>query len=508
MRTGANYRESLRDGRKVWVLGMGDVEDVTTHPATAAMVKEYMAWYDRHFDLKWQKMLVAEPRAGGPDTPVAFLPPESSADLRRLGKVINAVHFQTGGYITHTPCYGALIALGILEVVTRLGHSSEEISAAKEYRDEIARTGRFLTFASGGPVIGYRLREDPSQRAPLRLESETSEGVVISGKLALHTSSPYAEDVLITGREEMPPGSGRYLWFVVPVNTPGVRVVARSPSAHHPNPFLSPLSSRFDELDAQMWLDEVFVPRNRVFTAEPLFSLNNRHGLGTWLYWHQVYGWLAKAEVTLGVALSVAEVMGLKENPSAAEQMTDILVDVQTLRSCITAAELEPETSFTGYAVPGMLHVASASVYALKVRQHLSEVLRTIPGSSLVNAPVDTDMMDEEMAAGLEESYGGGGYTAMQRSALLKLTWDHIASSMDAREAAYELHSNAGLTAWRGRIRTWFDGYNELANGVHHFLGTEMPKMDLDGLRRMGPTAQRVVTPPPSSNSEGSDSRG
>ena len=50
MRTGADYRESLRDGRRVWVLGEGVVEDVTTHPATRAMVEEYVAWYDRHFD--------------------------------------------------------------------------------------------------------------------------------------------------------------------------------------------------------------------------------------------------------------------------------------------------------------------------------------------------------------------------------------------------------------------------------------------------------------------------
>ena len=294
------------------------------------------------------------------------------------------------------------------------------------------------------------MREDPAQRAALTIEEETDEGMVVSGKLALHTSSPYAEDVLITSREELPAGSGRFPWLIVPVNDPGVKVIARSPSAHHQNRFLSPLSSRFDELDAQMWLDKVFVPRNRVFTAEPLFNLNSRHGLGAWLYWHQVYGWLAKAEVTLGLALSVTEVMGLKENAQAIEQLTDILIEVQMLRSCITAAELDPETSFSGYAVPNMLHVASASVHALKVRQRLSEVLRMIPGSSLVNAPVDTDMMDEEMAAGIEESYGGGGYTALQRSALLQLTWDHTGSSMDAREAAYELHSNAGLNGLEG----------------------------------------------------------
>ena len=116
-------------------------------------------------------------------------------------------------------------------------------------------------------------------------------------------------------------------------------------------------------------------------------------------------------------------------------------------------------------------------------------------------------MMDDDMAAGLEESFGGGGYTALQRSALLQLTWDHIGSSMDAREAAYELHSNAGLTAWKGRIRIWFEDYNELANGVHQFLSTDMPEMDLDALRGMALAAQRVVTPPPASGAAERDVR-
>ena len=40
MRTGAEYRESLRDGRRIWILGEGRVDDVTTHPATRAMVEE------------------------------------------------------------------------------------------------------------------------------------------------------------------------------------------------------------------------------------------------------------------------------------------------------------------------------------------------------------------------------------------------------------------------------------------------------------------------------------
>ena len=44
MRTGADYRNSLRDGRRVFILGEGQVDAVTTHPATRAMVEHYVAW--------------------------------------------------------------------------------------------------------------------------------------------------------------------------------------------------------------------------------------------------------------------------------------------------------------------------------------------------------------------------------------------------------------------------------------------------------------------------------
>ena len=76
MRTGAEYRQSLRDGRRVWVMGEGLIDDVTTHPATRAMVDEYVAWYDRHADPAWTD------RVHMPDgAPLAYLLPKSADHL-------------------------------------------------------------------------------------------------------------------------------------------------------------------------------------------------------------------------------------------------------------------------------------------------------------------------------------------------------------------------------------------------------------------------------------------
>ena len=288
--------------------------------------------------------------------------------------------------MTHTPGYGELISLGLQNVMKRLDNSSEDIAKAEEYLEYVSDSGRFVTYAGGGPLIGTRLRPDESERAALKLVSETADGIVVSGKIQMHTSTPFAEDLLISTRNDMPAGSGRHLWFIVPVNAPGLRVVSRRAAARHQNLFLSPLSGRFDELDSMVWMEDVFIPRNRVFTGEAP-DRNRKESLVCWMLWHHSYGWLAKAELTLGLGLALAEIMGLKDNAQTIEQLVEMTVNVQTSRTCMRAAELDQEISASGHPLPNQIHVAAAGVNTLKVRQRMGEILRGLPGSSLINAP-------------------------------------------------------------------------------------------------------------------------
>ena len=490
MRTGSEYRDALHDGRRVWVMGEGLVEDVTVHPATRAMVDEYAAWYDRHHDPVWQDVLLTAPDEGGARRPWAFATPRTPADLRAMGRSYAATIFLTAGNMTHTPGYGNLIALGIQDVVRQRKVSPEQGASAAAYRDLLARTGRFLTFSAGAATIGYRLREDPDQRAALRIVRETGAGLVLSGKVGMHTSPVYAEDVYV-GAHSGVDRDGHRATFIVPVNARGVTVLCRKISARHANPFLAPLSSRFDELDGQLWLEEVLVPWERVFLTEA-----SPDPIAAWCFWHQLYAWLAKAEFTLGLALACAHAMGLRDHEPTIEHLMDLVVDVQTVRSCQTAAELDPDISEEGYCIPGRAHVAAGSIAMQKARQRMAEILRTVPGSSLVVAPSDKDLTSPEVGAGLEESFGGGEYTALQRAALLQLAADHVASALDGRESAFELHANGGLVAWRARLRRAFPDYNALANGVLRALSLDMPAIDLDNLRAIALPQRRPVTPP------------
>jgi aromatic ring hydroxylase len=489
MRTGAEYREAVRDGRRVWVMGEGFVDDVTTHPATRAMVDEYAAWYDLHFDPAWRDTALAPPDAAGARIPWAYTVPRTADDLSGMGRFFSTTTFLSAGNITHTPCYGHMIALGLLASLQEHKVAAEQIGHAARYRKMIAETGRFLTFCGGGSTIGYRMRPEPDEQAALQIVRETDTGLVISGKIGMHTSPAYAEDVYVGSISGLRLGE-QHVTFIVPVAAPGVTTVCRKPATRDRNPFVAPLSSRFDELDGQMWLDEVSVPIERVFFLGP-----SPEPVVRWLIWHHLYGWLSKAEFTLGLGLALTHAMGLVRHDQTVEHLIDLVVEVQTVRSCLVACEREPRFSPDGYCVPNHAHLAAGGLAMLRARARLGEVLRIIPGSSLVVAPSDRDLAAPEMAAGFEAAFGGGGYTALQRAALLQLAWDHVSSALDGRESAFELHASGGVPAWRGRLRRSFERYDDLANAVLGALDLPMPKIDLEAIRQVPWAPRRSVTP-------------
>jgi 4-hydroxyphenylacetate 3-monooxygenase len=307
----------------------------------------------------------------------------------------------------------------------------------------------------------------------------------------MHTSPAYAEEVYVghlTGLQI----DGHPVGFIVPVGAKGITTLCRKPAVREANPFMAPLSSRYDELDGQMWLDDLLIPWERVFAVDP-----TPEAIPRWLRWHHLYGWLAKAEFTLGLVLALTDAMGLKGHDATIEYLVDVIAEVQTVRSCIAAAEFDPEFTPTGYCVPNHAHLAAGGLALFKARQRISEILRIVPGSSLVVAPGDSDLAIPELAQGLEESFGGGGYTARQRSALLQLAWDHVSSALDGRESAFELHASGGQPGWRHWLRRSFKDYNQLANAVLDFIDLEMPEIDVSGIGTATPAARRTVSLPP-----------
>ena len=158
------------------------------------MVDEYVAWYDRHFDPAWQDILLNGEGSALGLRGAEELPMISSA----WAAAFSATTFLSAGNITHTPAYGHLIALGVLgEVQARDASAGADRAVPRPIGSTSCSTGRFLTFSAGAATIGYRMRPDPAERAALRIVRETDSGVVLRGKIGMHTSPAYAEDVYI-----------------------------------------------------------------------------------------------------------------------------------------------------------------------------------------------------------------------------------------------------------------------------------------------------------------------
>ena len=464
---GSAYLESLRDGRDVWVLGVGAIDDVTTHPVTAPVAREYAAWYDRHRDPTWRGLLMRAPRK-----PWAYEIPTTSKELRAMGAAIQEVALESGGNLTHTPGYGALIALGAAQAAAAV--APDRAAAAMRFRNALARNGRFVTFSAGGPPAADKFRT-PARSGAARVVKRTRSGIVVDGVVGVHTAVPFAHDVLVLGRH--PQGPSRWAWFVVPVAAPGVRVVARAPAARASEASAAPMSARFDELDAMLWLDNVAIPDERVFALGAACDQHGRDQVVAWLLWHQTRGWLARAEFSLGLGFALVEVMRL-DAPEVLEALTDIVIDVETIRACITAAELDPERLAGGRALPRRLHLAPAALHALATRRRVDEALRRIAGAPALIAPTELDLADARLAARLERAFGGGDYSTRERAALLGLAWDHLAGALAAREASFEMFASGGAGAWRGRLRRWFDRGGRLSAKVLATVGVTRRRGD------------------------------
>src|SRR4030095_16208331 len=209
--------------------------------------------------------------------------------------------------------------------------------------------------------------------------------------IAPPSSCPSARPASPCSAARTPPATRTRFWRRSAGASPGAAPAARrSPDRPPPRlatPSVAPRTSRFDELDGQLWMEDVLVPWERIFLTDL-----SPDPIAIWCFWHQLYCWLAKAQFTLGLALACAHAMGLKEHEPTAEYLMDLVIDVQTVRSCQTAAELEPDLTTDGLCVPGRVQVAAGSIAMQKSRQRMAEILRILPGSSLVVAPSDKDL--------------------------------------------------------------------------------------------------------------------
>ena len=174
---------------------------------------------------------------------------------------------------------------------------------------------------------------------------KTKEGIIVDGIRLLATQGGITDEILVfpsTVKKSGEKDDPYSLAFAIPNNTPGLKFLSRESFDYGKNHWDHPLASRFEEGDAIVAFDHVFVPWESVFVCEDS-SICNRTFRETNAVVHMAHQVVAKnvvkTEFVLGVVVSIMDAIGIEQFQHVQDKGTEIMLALETMKSHLYRAE-------------------------------------------------------------------------------------------------------------------------------------------------------------------------
>jgi 4-hydroxyphenylacetate 3-monooxygenase len=460
IRRGEEYLESLRDGRRLWLMGQ-QVEDLTTHPTLAGCARSVAAVYDLQHDRAHQDLLTMLSPTTGQPVSLAYLLPHSVAELARQRRMYESLVRRTGGVAARLPQHLATVAIGLYDVRDLLGEANPEFTL---------HVARYFEYCREHDVSIATIFTDPlrhrshptTDQEHLRVVERRPDGLIVRGARGVGTQAPYANELLCltSPRPNLQPEE--VVFFATPVNAQGIHLVCRQPLTP-PNPEDHPLSPSWDEMDAIVVFDDVFIPWERVFylrnshPADLAFEaqvFQGAIGLGPW---YVLVRMAVKAEVLLGLCAAVTDTLGTASQPLVQIALADAMVYLETLRALIQAAEANPVPSPSGLALPDPTRALAGRICAIERYPHLLQIIRELCGSGLLMAPGQADLNHPEIGPHLQRYVVGKDQGGPDYFRLLKLAWEYAGDAFGSRQLLFEMYNVSSLATNKQRLANAYD---------------------------------------------------
>ena len=323
IRTGAEYRASIRDGRFVSINGER-VHDVTTHPMFKPVVDIRARIYDMAHDAATREVMSYE--ADGETHAIGNKLPYTEADWWAKRRATDTVLEEIGGIVTRVgdETVGEMWSLyDGQDVLNQVDPQfSRNIAAAI---DRVIHRDPFHVSANTDPK-GDRSKP-PQQQDPdmlLHLVRETDAGIVVRGA-KFETAAAYANQAF-TKPTIANWGDAAYsdyaLGFICDLGSPGLKFICRTGFAGRAPAADYPLASRFDEVDTLVVFDDVLVPWDNVLfyrhTKAAQFIRATLHRYSAFAF---VQRTLKFADMMIGAALFNARQTGLDKQQAVQEKL-------------------------------------------------------------------------------------------------------------------------------------------------------------------------------------------
>jgi 4-hydroxyphenylacetate 3-monooxygenase len=446
LRTGAEYLRSLKDGRQVFVDGE-KVADVTAHPAFREAARSIARLYDVAAEPSLrERMTYTSPKTGGPVLR-AFQIPRSHADLKARRLFHETWAEQTFGLMGRTPDHVAGFFAGYAAKPEVLG------AAGKQYGENVVKfyermrdNHLYVAYAIVPPQIDRskpaHKQSDPALYAGV--VKERDDGIVISGAQQLATGGAICDWIHLSCIHPLQPGDENYAnCLAVPVNAPGLKLYPRRPFAlNATSAFDYPLSSRFDETDAYVVFDNVFVPWEHVFIYRNIAISRDQwfktpsHAYGN----HQAQTrYVTKLRFLAGLVQRLNEMTGNAANPAVQVVMGEVAALASIYEGMLLAHEANGPIDADGVLWPSVTTLYSAMAMQSEFNGRMLEVVRELAGGAFFTTPSSVaDFDNPQTAPDIARYMQGSTFDARTRVAFLRLLWDFVGSEFGSRHQQYE----------------------------------------------------------------------
>ena len=486
---GAEYLDSIRDDREVYIYGER-VKDVTTHPAFRNSARMIARQYDALHDPRTKDVLTVPTDTGnGGYTHAWFKAPKSAEDLLKGRDAIAAWAKMSYGWMGRSPDYKAsfLASLGANDEF----YNPYEANAQRWYKEAQEKV-LYWNHAIVNPPIDRHKPADEVGDVFVHVKKETDAGVILSGAKVVATGSAITNMNFIA-HYGMPIKDKRFaIVATLPMDAPGLKLISRASYAMTADvmgsPFDYPLSSRLDENDAILILDDVLVPWENVFIygdVEKVSQYSVRSGFKSRLLLHGCTRLAVKLDFLTGLLVKSLELTGTADFRGVQTRVGEVMAIRHLFWSLSEAMARNPEPwkgGREGYVQPDRIASMAYSWFSTTQYPKIREIVQKDLGAALIYLNSHVSDFGNEDIRGYLDKYvrGSNGIDSLQRVKTLKALWDATNSEFGSRHELYERNYQGNHEGVRLEILNVTKGYG-LTDQFTAFADEFMGEYDENG---------------------------
>ncbi|WP_158738106.1 4-hydroxyphenylacetate 3-hydroxylase family protein [Alteribacillus sp. YIM 98480] len=484
-RTGQQYLESLQDNRNIYIDGER-VDNVTTHSAFKGISQTVARMYDV---VNEEPELMTYETEDGTRANKIYMIPRSREDLESRRKAITRWTEETYGLVGRSPDHVAGFFAGFAsnpDVFARGGEQYKEnlLNFYKYARDN----DKFLSYVIIPPQIdrSKTASELDNEFLATGVYEEKEDGIIIRGSQMLGTSAAVSDYMFVSCITPLKEGDEKYaLSFVVPMGAQGLKLYARPGYAMgKPSTFDYPLSTNFDETDALVVFDDVFIPWEHVFVYKNIeltkaqFFETPAHVLGNN---QSQTRFVTKVKFAIGLAKKITEMNGTDKIPPVQGRLGDLASLAGTVEGFLLSSEYECYINEQGVAVPNPRFLYGIMGLQSTLYTDVLHIVRELAGGGVLQVPSTyKEFVNPETKEDMQKyiKTSNEDVSSEDKVKLFKLAWDLIGTEFGGRHQQYEMfYAGAPHVAKGHAYRNY--GYQETVELVEKCLSSySIPELE------------------------------